>query len=101
MSCRTFIVSVLAALAAIVLRPVASEAQLPKDPVERAKVIAQIFEANARQLTLFDCTGNEVARVGARDLYHQPGMSPDKTRIAVIKPVQEEETNGQLVYGDA
>ncbi len=28
--------------------------QLPKDPEERKKVLAQIFEANARQLTLFD-----------------------------------------------
>jgi len=29
-------------------------AQLPTDPEERAKVLAQIMQANARQLTLFD-----------------------------------------------
>src|SRR6185436_1616154 len=92
-SYRTSIVPALAALTAILLWPLASEAQLPRDPVERAKVIAQIFEANARQLTLFDRAGNEVARVGARDLYNQPVISPDKTRIAVIKPDLEKETN--------
>src|SRR6185436_7925423 len=48
---------------------------------------------NARQLTLFDRAGNEVQRVGARDLYNQPVISPDKTRIAVIKPDLEKETN--------
>ena len=47
--------------AALLLAPVPGEAQLPKDPVERAKVIAQIFQANARQLTLFDREGKEVA----------------------------------------
>jgi len=33
---------------------VVSEAQLPRNPAEWAKAVAQIFEANARQLTLFD-----------------------------------------------
>ncbi len=44
---------------AAVLRslPFESEAQLPRDPVERARVISQIMEANARQLTLFDRAG--------------------------------------------
>jgi len=92
-SCRTSILPTLAVLSAIFLAPVASEAQLPKDPVERAKIIAQIFEANARQLTLFDRAGNEVARIGARDLYNQPVLSPDKTRVAVIKPDLDKETN--------
>src|SRR6476661_8157431 len=81
---RTSVVPALAVLAAL-LWPAAGEAQLPKDPAERAKVIAQIFEANARQLTLFDRAGNEVARVGPRDLYNQPVISPDKTRIVVVK----------------
>jgi Tol biopolymer transport system component len=100
-SCRTSIVPALAAFAAILLWPLASEAQLPRDPVERAKVIAQIFEANARQLTLFDRAGNELARVGARDLYSQPVISPDKTRIAVIKPDVEKETNDVWVINIA
>ena len=92
-SFRTSIGSALAAVAAILLWPTAGEAQLPRDPVERAKVIAQIFDANARQLTLFDRAGNEVARIGARDLYTQPVISPDKTRIAVIKADLDKETN--------
>ena len=57
-SYRTSIVPALGLLCALLLSPLASEAQLPKDPVERAKIIAQIFEANARQLTLFDRQGN-------------------------------------------
>ena len=38
-------------------------AQLPKDPEERAKVIAQIMQANARQITLFDREGKELNAV--------------------------------------
>ena len=67
------------------LAPLPGEAQLPKDPVERAKVIAQIFQANARQLTLFDREGKEVGLVGPRDLYQQPVLSPDRARVAVIR----------------
>jgi len=58
---------------------------LPTDPVERAKVVAQFFEANARRLTLFDREVKEVAVVGPRDVYNQPVLSPDRTRVAVIK----------------
>jgi hypothetical protein len=68
------------------LAPVASQAQLPRDPVERARVVAQIMEANARQLTVFDRQGRQVTTVGTRDLYNQPVFSPDATRMAV--PVQ-------------
>jgi Tol biopolymer transport system component len=81
------------AFAALLLRPVPAEAQLPTDPVERAKVIAQIFAANSRQLTLFDREGKEVSLVGPRDLYNQPVLSPDAKRVAVIKPDLEKETN--------
>ena len=81
--------------AALLLAPVPAGAQLPKDPVERAKVIAQIMAANARQLTLFDREGKEVSRVGPRDLYQQPVLSPDSKRVAVIKADLEKE-NGDL-----
>jgi hypothetical protein len=47
---RTFRVVIVALLLAAVL-PL--QGQLPRDPEERKKVLAQIFEANARQLTLF------------------------------------------------
>ncbi len=67
-------------------------AQLPTDPVERAKVIAQIFQVNARQLTLFDREGKEVGQIGARDLYNQPVLSPDGKRVAVAKTDLDKET---------
>ncbi len=69
-----------------------AQAQLPRDPVERAKIVAQIFEANASQLTLFDREGKPVTKVGARGLYDRPVMSPDGTRIAVIKGDIDKET---------
>ena len=79
--------------AALLLAAVPGQAQLPKDPEERKKVIAQIFEANARQLTLFDRQGKEVSRIGPRDLYNQPVLSPDGKRVAVIKADVDKETN--------
>jgi Tol biopolymer transport system component len=79
--------------AALLLVPVTSQAQLPRDPAERARVISQIMEANARQLTLFDRQGRQVSTVGTRDLYNQPVFSPDGTRMAVVKPDLEKETN--------
>src|SRR5262245_49108143 len=68
-------------------------AQLPRDPEERKKVLAQIFEANARQLTLFDREGKAVGQIGRRDLYNQVVLSPDRTRVAAIKPDLDKETN--------
>jgi Tol biopolymer transport system component len=70
-----------------------AKAQLPSDPAERERVIAQIFEANASQLTLFDRTGKEITRIGSRDLYSQPVLSPDMKRVAVIKADIDKETN--------
>src|SRR5262245_11115372 len=67
-------------------------AQLPTDPVERAKVIAQIFQVNARQLTLFDREGKEVGLIGRRDMYNQPVLSPDGKRVAVAKTDIDKET---------
>src|SRR5215467_8606417 len=68
-------------------------AQLPKDPEERAKVIAQIMQANSRQITLFDREGKELNAVGTRELYQQPVFAPDSTRMAVIKVDLEGESN--------
>ena len=79
-SCRIAVV-----LAALLLAAVPGQAQLPKDPEERAKVIAQIMQANARQITLFDRQGNELGQLGPKDLYNQPILSPDSKRVAVIK----------------
>ena len=70
-----------------------ADAQLPKDPEERAKAIAQIMQNNARQITLFDREGIQVNAVGAKDLYTQPVFSPDAKRVAVIKADLEKENN--------
>src|SRR4029450_3003436 len=76
-------------------------AQLPTDPVERAKVIAQIFQVNARQLTLFDREGKEVGQIGARDMYNQPVLSPDGKRVAVAKTDLDKETGDVWVLDAA
>ena len=86
---------------ALLLVPSLSKAQLPRDPAERARVVAQIMEANARQLTLFDRQGRQVSTVGTRDLYNQPVFSPDGTRMAVVKPDLEKETNDLWVIENA
>ena len=80
-------------VAALLLAPLSSEAQLPRDPVERARIISQIMETQSRQLTLFDRQGQAVGVVGPRDLYNQPVFSPDAKRMAVIKPDLDKETN--------
>jgi len=67
------------------LFPARADAQLPRDPAERARVIAQVLEANARQLTLFDRQGQSVGVIGPRDLYNQPVLSPDGKRLLVSK----------------
>jgi Tol biopolymer transport system component len=87
--------------AALFLAPVVSHAQLPRDPAERARVVAQIMEMNARQLTLFDRQGRPVTTVGTRDLYNQPVFSPDATRMAVVRPDLEKETNDLWVIDNA
>jgi Tol biopolymer transport system component len=87
--------------AALLLAPVASQAQLPRDPAERARVVAQIMEANARQLTLFDRQGRPVSTVGTRDLYNQPVLSPDATRIVVGRNDLEKETSDLWVVDNA
>jgi Tol biopolymer transport system component len=51
----------------------------------KAKQIANIFENNATVLTLYDRQGKVVGTVGERALYAGMGLSPDRSRIAVIK----------------
>jgi Tol biopolymer transport system component len=87
--------------AAVVLTAGSAFAQLPTDPEERAKVIAQIMQANARQLTLFDREGKELNAVGPKDLFNQPVFSPDGKRIAVIKNNLEKENADLWIYDAA
>jgi Tol biopolymer transport system component len=85
-------------VALVFLAGVQAFAQLPKDPEERAKVVAQIMRANARQLTLFDREGKELSNVGPKDLYNQPVFSPDAKRLAVIKADLEKENNDLWIF---
>ena len=85
--------------AAVIAWPILTFAQGQPSAEERAKIeaearaqaIARNARENARQLTLFDRQGKVVAKVGERALYNQPVLSPDVTRVAVIKsdPVKE------------
>ena len=93
MNRTSLVVSSAAAGLALLLIASPSNAQLPRDPAERARVIAEIMETQTRTLTLFDRQGNQVGIVGSRDLYNQPVFSPDNTRMAVVKPDLEKETN--------
>ena len=79
-------------LLALLLVPVLGEAQLPRDPVERARVVAQIFQNNASQLTLFDRAGKVVSLIGPRAIYDRPVLSPDGKRVVVIKGDIDKET---------
>jgi Tol biopolymer transport system component len=88
----------IAIVASLVLTAASAFAQLPTDPEERAKVIAQVMQANARQLTLFDREGKELNAVGPRDLFQQPVFSPDARRIAVIKQDLEKENADLWIY---
>jgi Tol biopolymer transport system component len=81
------------AIAAILITAIHAIAQLPKDPEERAKVVAQIMQANSRQLTLYDRDGKELNSFGKRDLYGNPVFSPDGKRMAVVKGDLEKESN--------
>jgi hypothetical protein len=82
---RIAIVAAAVVSAGLLLAAVPGQAQLPKDPEERAKIIAQIMQTQARQITLFDRDGKELGTVALRDLYNQPVLSPDARRVAVIK----------------
>src|SRR5262245_34263808 len=89
----SLVASSVAACIGLLLSAAPGEAQLPRDPAERARIITQIMETQSRALTLFDRQGNSLGVVGTRDLYNQPVFSPDNTRMAVIKPDLEKETN--------
>jgi dipeptidyl aminopeptidase/acylaminoacyl peptidase len=82
-----------AAAVVALLSPAPPTRKLPRDPAERARAIAQILEANARQLTLFDRQGQSVGVVGRGTCIQQPVLSPDGKRLAVIKADLDKETN--------
>src|SRR2546422_4539727 len=96
-SYRTLFVVPATVFALLCSTALSGQGPLPTDPVERAKVVAQFFEANARRLILFDREGKEVAVVGPRDVYQQPVLSPDRTRVAVIKIDRDKEVSNLFI----
>ena len=93
--CTSAIVTAVLALG-LVARPAAG--QLPRDPVERARLIGEILQANARQLTLFDRSGKAVGEIGPRGMYNRPVLSPDGKRVVVIKGDLDKETNDVWIF---
>ena len=95
---RTAMIAASTTVAAIfLLAPLAgfgqSDAEKAKArAAQRARGIALARENNAQILTLYDRQGKVVDIVEERDFYNQPTISPDKTRIAVIKNHPETET---------
>src|ERR1043166_8328398 len=64
---------------------------------QRAQGIALARENNAQVLNLYDRQGKLVAAINERDFYNQPTISPDKTRVAVIRNHPESETQDAWV----
>ena len=95
---RTAMVAAAATIAAVfLLTPLPgfgqSDAEKAKArAAQRARGIVLARENNAQILTLHDRQGKVVDIVEERDFYNQPTISPDKTRIAVIKSHPETET---------
>ena len=51
----------------------------------RAKRDAQVFENNASTLVFYDRSGKRTGTIGERALYNQTVISPDGSRVAVVK----------------
>ena len=83
------VVMAAAALSAVLLLgqapPSANDEKAKLKAANKAKNIAKNFENNAAVVTLYDRTGKTVGTVGERALYNQYILSPDRTRVAVIK----------------
>ncbi len=77
---RTSLVTTAAVACAALLTAVPAGAQLPRDPAERARVIAQIMEMNARQLTIFDRQGQTGRNRRARGICTTSRCSPPTAR---------------------
>ncbi len=105
----SFPVTIMIATAVLLLAPVPGAGQAPllaisddqvgdQAQAERAERIAERFERNAAQLTVFDREGKLMRTVGERDMYSQPKFSPDRTHVAVEKRDFEAETTDIWVF---
>lgn len=73
--------------------PQTSDEKAKAKAAAKAKQIAKNFENNATLITFYDRQGKTVGTVGERALYGQPVLSPDRTRVAVLKNDQMAETS--------
>ena len=91
---RIAIITIAVALSAALLVPsvfAQGENLTPEERAARARAIAQA-RANGPQLTVFDREGKVLKVVGQRDLWGQPSLSPDSTRIVATRQDPERET---------
>src|SRR5687767_1304079 len=99
----TAVTTILATLTTgLLLAPASTSGQSDDDKAkaraaQRARGVALARENNAQLLHLYDRQGKVVATIAERDFYNQPTISPDKTRIAVIKSHPETETQDAWV----
>jgi Tol biopolymer transport system component len=85
---QALIVTAAAALTtALLLAPVPVHGQLnEKDKAFKAKQLAKAFENNATRMTFYDGNGKQVGEAfGERALYGPLALSPDRTRVALVK----------------
>ena len=100
---RTAIVTASTAMAMVfLLAPVLGQGQSAEEKAKaraaaRARGIALARENNTQILTLYDRQGRLVETIDERDFYNQPVISPDKTRIAVVRADPEAETQDAWV----
>ena len=69
--------------------------------MERARVVAQIMEMNARQLTLFDRQGRPVTTVGHAIIYNQPVFHPTPRGWRWSEPTSKKKPTTSWVIDDA
>jgi hypothetical protein len=93
--CRNAVVAAAHALfAALLLTPaggLGQENEQAKSKSAKAKRDAKYFENYATVITLYDGEGKKVGTVGERAIYGDTILSPDRTRVAVVKFDQEAE----------
>lgn len=61
------------------------EQRAAREAQQRQIAAARMLEANQRRITVYDRDGNELGTVGEPDIYGAPVLSPDRSRIAVIR----------------
>ena len=83
-----------ALVSALLLASVPARGQLSEqDKALRARQNARNFENNATVMALHDRTGKQVGQTfGERALYQEVVLSPDRTRVAVVKNDLENES---------